>query len=215
MPVHINARLLILDDNEMTGQTLQRIAEREGLQVRFTTSPQQFFQWLQEWQPDHIALDLVMPEMDGVQVLAELAQRNCRARIIITSGVGGRVLEAAGRSAIGHGLAMMGTLQKPFTPAEFRHLLFGNDPVPASATAAAADSSPAIAASDLATALQNNELFVVYQPKVECKTGSLCGFEALARWRHPRAGLVPPGQFIPLADAHDLLDPLTEYVMDE
>src|SRR5690606_15500276 len=78
-----------------------------------------------------------------------------------------------------------------------------------------ADSSPAIAASDLATALQNNELFVVYQPKVECKTGSLCGFEALARWRHPRAGLVPPDQFIPLAEAHDLIDPLTEYVMDE
>jgi diguanylate cyclase (GGDEF)-like protein len=208
-------RLLILDDNEMTAQTLQRIAEREGFDVRFATAPQQFFQWLDEWDPDHIALDLVMPEMDGVQVLAELAQRHCRACIIITSGVGGRVLEAAGRSAEEHGLHMTGVLQKPFTPAEFRNLLFGSDTHIAPVSATPQQAKPAVSASELAIGLQRRELFVVYQPKVDCRTGSLVGFEALARWRHPRAGLVPPDRFIPLAENHDLIDELTEYVMAE
>lgn len=209
-------RLLILDDNEMTAQTLQRIAEREGFEARYATAPQQFFQWLDEWNPDHIALDLVMPEMDGVQVLAELAQRNCRACIIITSGVGGRVLDAAGRSAEEHGLRMTGVLQKPFTPAEFRNLLFGSDGSPAAAVAASTRQAvPPVSAADLAAGMQRRELFVVYQPKVDCKTGSLVGFEALARWRHPRAGLVPPDRFIPLAETHHLIDRLTEYVMAE
>jgi diguanylate cyclase (GGDEF)-like protein len=208
-------RLLILDDNEMTGQTLQRIAEREGFDVRFSTVPQQFFQWLDEWNPDHIALDLVMPEMDGVQVLAELAQRNCRACIIITSGVGGRILEAAGRSAAEHGLRLTGVLQKPFTPAEFRSLLFGSEGSPSPVSAPARQATLPVSAADLAAGLQRKELFVVYQPKVDCRTGSLVGFEALARWRHPHAGLVPPDRFIPLAETHDLIDELTEYVMAE
>ncbi len=53
---------------------------------------------------------------------------------------------------------------------------------------------------DLRKAVVNNEIQAYYQPKVCCKTNKLLGFEALARWIHPAKGLIPPAEFIPLAE---------------
>ncbi|OYW31400.1 MAG: hypothetical protein B7Z51_05290, partial [Methyloversatilis sp. 12-65-5] len=61
-----------------------------------------------------------MPDMDGVEVMRMLAIKGCRAQIIITSGVGGRILDAARRSATEHGLNVTGIVSKPFSPAALR-----------------------------------------------------------------------------------------------
>jgi len=55
--------------------------------------------------------------------------------------------------------------------------------------------------SDLRRALERNELYLDYQPIVDIATGEVRGAEALARWRHPTRGLVPPSSFIPVAEA--------------
>ena len=54
--------------------------------------------------------------------------------------------------------------------------------------------------SDLRQAIGRNELEAFYQPVVRLQTGRVAGFEALVRWRHPRRGLVPPDEFLPLAE---------------
>jgi EAL domain-containing protein (putative c-di-GMP-specific phosphodiesterase class I)/FixJ family two-component response regulator len=209
-------RLLILDDDPMTGATIQSIAEFAGLEVQFTPDPRVFFNLLKEWQPTHIALDLIMPVMDGVQVMAKLARVSCRARIIITSGVGSRVLEAAGRSAAEHGLDIAGVLSKPFSPAQLREMLLDPDArAPLSAQALAVDFAHQITLADLRRGLDRQEFVVAYQPKMLCSTGELAGAEALVRWAHPTYGLMPPGQFIPLAESCDLIDRLTEQVVDQ
>jgi diguanylate cyclase (GGDEF)-like protein len=69
--------------------------------------------------------------------------------------------------------------------------------------------------SELHEALRNREFELHYQPKVDTLTGRVNSAEALIRWRHPRRGLVPPNDFIAIADECGLLDAIGEWVLFE
>jgi diguanylate cyclase (GGDEF)-like protein/PAS domain S-box-containing protein len=69
--------------------------------------------------------------------------------------------------------------------------------------------------SDLQHAIERRELLVYYQPILQLATGELAGFEALVRWQHPRRGLLPPAEFIPVAEETGLIIPLGLYVLSE
>lgn len=66
---------------------------------------------------------------------------------------------------------------------------------------------------DLRTAVQTRQLQVHYQPRVCLRTGIVRGAEALARWRHRRRGMVPPGVFIPIAESNGLIGPIGSWVL--
>lgn len=207
-------RLLVLEDDLLTGRTIQTIAEFSGLAVVFTTEPDDFFRLLDEWPPDVIAIDLIMPAMDGVQVLAQLGERGCEARIIITSGVDSRVLDAARRAAEQHGLTIAGILAKPFSPAELRALLMQPSRATGQLAPQSSDGQEGPTVEELQHAIKHNGLSLAYQPQVNCQSGTLRGFEALVRWEHPRLGWVGPDRFIPMSESLGLIDSLTEWVVN-
>jgi len=68
---------------------------------------------------------------------------------------------------------------------------------------------------DLRHAIERGQLFAAYQAKVDLRTRSILGFEALARWQHPERGLLMPATFIPLAEETGLILPLGEWILGE
>ncbi|HOB76154.1 MAG TPA: EAL domain-containing protein [Phycisphaerae bacterium] len=69
--------------------------------------------------------------------------------------------------------------------------------------------------SDLRQAIEQDEIHVAYQPIVSLETGDLEGFEALARWTHPRRGEISPEKFIPIAEETGLILPLGRMILRE
>ena len=67
----------------------------------------------------------------------------------------------------------------------------------------------------LRNAVPNGELELFYQPKVLLANGAGCGVEALVRWRHPMLGLLPPGEFIPMAETTGIIGDLGDWVLEE
>ena len=70
-------------------------------------------------------------------------------------------------------------------------------------------------ATELHAAIRNSELVLHYQPKADLRSGRLVGAEALVRWLHPKRGIVPPDQFIPVAERSGLIRVLTLWVVEE
>ncbi len=68
---------------------------------------------------------------------------------------------------------------------------------------------------DLRHAVQREEFVAYYQPVISLETGEIAGFEALIRWKHPERGLVPPNDFIPLAEETGMILPMGQWILGE
>lgn len=188
-------KLLVIDDDKDIGELVSECARELGLACQATTDPAAF-QKLFAADTTLILLDLMMPEMDGIEVLRMLGEMRCKAGIVLMSGISTRVIETASKLAQTLGLRVIGHLQKPFRLAELEAIL-KKHPDSAGAPAQPRKSAVAFGDSELESAIERDELVLHYQPQIDIKTRKLAGLEALVRWQHPERGLIYPDSFLP------------------
>ncbi|WP_431859205.1 EAL domain-containing response regulator [Azospirillum sp.] len=204
-------RLLIIDDEVDIGRYVASVARTCGYDARTVSEAEDFRQQVAAWEPSHIVLDLQMPECDGIELLRFLAEGRSTARIVVMSGVDQKIIESARHLGVGSGLDIAAMVQKPVRAAELRGIL-----EEIKETAGTIDEAA------IRAAIANRDFHLVYQPKVDLRRAPLpngrlpvVGFEALLRWHHPRRGVLPPGEFLRLAETLSLMDDLTDLVVDE
>ena len=194
-------RLLIIDDEPDISTLVAKVARTCNYEVKCTSDAGEFRTLHSEWRPTHISLDLHMPGTDGVEIIRYLAGEKSGAQILVMSGFDAKVVESARRLGAERGLTMAGALLKPLRVADLQKVL----------TSLKIDEQE-IDDRAILHAIENRELYMVYQPKVRVSEMSVTQFEALARWRHPTRGDVFPNEFIPIAERAGLINALTREV---
>ncbi len=157
-----------------------------------------------------VVLDLNMPEMDGVEVVRQLAEQQFQGALALVSGEDARILETAANLARARQLNVLGHLDKP-VQRETLEALMGRWCI--QADTASRKARRLFTPEDVRNAITRHELLNYYQPKVDVATGAFQGVETLVRWMHPEEGLVFPDQFISIAEEHGLIDELTRVVL--
>jgi DNA-binding response OmpR family regulator len=120
-----NARLLIIDDEPGFCHFVRRIAEGAGFEVLVAKSAGDFKQAYLSFKPTVIILDLVMPEVEGIELVQYLARMECRARILIVSGYHPDYPRIAKAVAGSRGLTKVEALVKPIDATALRTALSG------------------------------------------------------------------------------------------
>ena len=198
-------RLLVVDDEPGVVDFVAALGRKLGYTVATTPSGSEFLRLVDSFRPTMIVMDLHLPDTDGVELLRLLVARGCKANIVLISGSDERVLATAHELGASYGLAMCGALGKPLVPADLQSKL-----------AAVRHQDPEVDAADLRRGLAAGEFVPYYQPKATLVQNGwvIDGVEALARWQHPRLGLVMPDEFIPLAERTGLIGDLTNTMLD-
>ncbi len=116
-------RLLVCDDEPAVGRLVENVAGPLGYKVRIATSGEELIRVCPDFAPTTILLDMVMPGIDGNEVIAWLAQRGCSARLIIMTGYHPDYADHARILAEYKGLGPASALHKPFEISELRAAL--------------------------------------------------------------------------------------------
>ena len=161
-------------------------------------------------QIEVMILDLCMPQMDGIEVLRELAERNFSGRLVVVSGLDKGVLRGALEVARMHPLNVIGALPKPIDLTELTKLLQRT----ASITGKVDESFRHLQLDDLFDAVMHRQIEPYYQPLVDIRNEKIVGIEALARWEHKTLGMIPPDVFIPIAEREGVIYTLTNLMFE-
>lgn len=116
-------RLLVCDDEPAFGRLVRKVAEAMGFDVCVTTQGHDFIEAYGSFAPTTIVLDMIMPGMDGNELVLWLAEHRCTARVIIITGFTPDYAAHAKILAEYKGLGPVLTLQKPIEVAALRDAL--------------------------------------------------------------------------------------------
>ncbi|SNX59230.1 EAL domain, c-di-GMP-specific phosphodiesterase class I (or its enzymatically inactive variant) [Nitrosomonas ureae] len=210
-----NVKIMILDDDTFMLKLLTRmLAKLDYTSVVTCDNGSDALRKIDhiDTRPDLILLDLNMPDMDGIEFVRYLVDRQYHGKLILVSGEDERMLKTAERLVHAHKISMLGYLLKPVSPEKLSEILQQWKP---DSSAGQLPSQKIYTAADIQSALAHHELVNYYQPKVSVATGDVIGAETLVRWHHPKDGIILPDRFIHIAEENNLIDDLTHQVLQQ
>ena len=206
-------RLAVLDDDRHVATFIANVARESGHAVDVALTEAEFQAAFRDRRPDAVMLDLQLGPSDGIEQLRFLHAEAFDGPLVVMSGFDARVLNAAQELGQSLGLAILDALEKPIRVARLRDVLTALESRLRAAARAPKPAAPAhpsstvdfIDAREVDAALDAGQFTLHFQPIVAAADFSIDHLEALARWRHPTLGDIPPERFIAAAER----DPLT------
>ncbi|MBE0615516.1 MAG: EAL domain-containing response regulator [Burkholderiales bacterium] len=207
-------KVLVVDDDSYQRLVIGKMLSAIGVPtVHFAESAQRALVMMgtTDIRVDALICDLDMPEMDGMEFLRRVAEQGFECSVIILSGKDANILRSVELMAKEYRLAVLGSLEKPATIGTLRTLLQQHWARP---KARERGTQPALSVDAIRAGLEAGQFEPFFQPKVSLQTGQVCGAEALARWRHPERGILPPVAFIGPIEESGQMDGLTWMMLD-
>ena len=206
-------KILLVDDDPLILNLITRLLNNIG--SRCVTTAGNGIEGLAKLDTNDTAYDIVlcdlnMPEMDGILFLRDLSNRSFTGGIAFLSGEDERMLETAFELAKALNLNCLGTISKPNLHQDSLLGILEN-------FGSLEDHNPKtrprmIDEDEFRHGLEHDAIELYYQPKVRMDNGTVCGVEALVRWKHSQRGILAPATFIPVAETIGKMDELTYIV---
>jgi EAL domain-containing protein (putative c-di-GMP-specific phosphodiesterase class I) len=201
---------LVVEDHAFQRETLVELLRNlHAKQVHSAADGQQAFDFLktQRAQVDVIISDLDMPKMDGLEFMRRAGESGYRRSVILVSALDRSLLAAAEAMTKAYGVRLLGSISKPITQAALEAMLVGHG-APEPKVQARFTQRASYTLDEIMQGLDQDQFEPFFQPKVDLGTGRVVGAEALARWRHPQQGIVPPAAFVKILEDSGKIDEL-------
>lgn len=197
-------RCMIIDDDPAMRSLIRSLLSRQGHDVDTSEGLYELEQAPARLDVDLVILDYRLGHSTGLDVIRLLMTLSINPHVILLSGAERERVIGAVELGRAYGLNMLGTLEKPLDAPALLQII---EQLQASLRV--------VSSGDICAALEGGYFLLAYQPKFCLSTGRVVGVEALARWRDPELGLVPPDRFISVAEKDGQIIPLTWQLVEQ
>ncbi|WP_422419772.1 EAL domain-containing response regulator [Pseudomonas sp. GZD-222] len=201
--------ILIVEDHPFQQACLLELFCRlGGVSIKAAKNGYEAIELIHLQEFDLVLSDLIMPGMDGVQLVQKLAQLKHKPPLAFMSSASGRMMISASLAARGLGFMVLGQLPKPINLSALRKLLEKLSSF-RSRCSLPVSVPQEYGFDELSSAIGSGQIQPWFQPKTSLVTGRIVAAEALARWQHAQTGLLlMPKDFLPGVIRHGLEEAL-------
>lgn len=215
--MNTNLNIMIVDDHPIHLILLKQLLTKLGCKVTVFDNALEACESVTATNCDIIFCDIQMPVHDGIDMMFMLDEANYQGNVVLISSVELTVVSAIRAMCEGFPFDVLDIIEKPYTPKSIEDVLAmrlksDNKGFPERKNIEVTDE-------EFLVALAKGQIHNYYQPKVDFEMETVTGYEALARWVHPKYGVLAPDAFLPIVErcqlSAELFDTVLKNALDD